>query len=145
MPDAKGPRPPKYAVGYRRPPKEGQFLPGNSGNPKGRPTGSRPVGALLQDILEQRVPVTEGAKTRRIPVLEVMLRRLANDAMRSDHKAIKLLLSLLDRYAGSPETTIQLRELLAEDAEILKQFLDAPRVTETQSNTKQKVKNVKDS
>lgn len=137
-------KPAQYDVGYRRPPKESQFKPGRSGNPKGRPIGSRPVGALLQDILEQRVPVTEGAKTRRIPVLEVMLRRLANDAMRSDHKAIKLLLSLLDRYAGSPETTVQLRELLAEDAEILKQFLDAPSVAETRSNTKQKVKNVKD-
>ena len=28
--------------------------------------------------------VTENGKTRRIPALEVMLRRLANDAMRSD-------------------------------------------------------------
>ena len=32
-----------------------------------------------------------------------MLRRLANDAMRSDPNAIKLLLSLIDRYSDSPE------------------------------------------
>ena len=31
--------------------------------------------------------VTENGKTRRIPALEVMLRRLANDAMRSDPRA----------------------------------------------------------
>ena len=43
---------------------------------------------------EQKIPVTENGKTRRIPVLEVMLRRLANDAMRSDPGAVKLLLAL---------------------------------------------------
>jgi len=112
-----------YSVGYRRPPEASQFKPGKSGNPRGRPTGTRSVGALLQDILKQRVPVTEGSKTRRFGVLEVILRRLANDAMRSDHKAIKLFLTLLDRYADSPESAVQLRELLAEDQEILKRYL----------------------
>jgi hypothetical protein len=55
-----------------------------------------------------------------------MLRRLANDAMRSDQKAIKLLLSLVDRYAEAAETGIQLREILAEDEEILARYLGPP-------------------
>ena len=58
-----------------------------------------------------------------------MLRRLTNDAMRSDQKAIKLLLSLVDRYAESPETAIQLRSLLAEDEAILAQYLGKPAGT----------------
>ena len=77
--------------------------PGKSGNPKGRPKGSRTVGAILQDILRQKIAVTENGKTRRMAALEVMLRRLVNDAMRSDAKAMKLLLALVDRYADSPE------------------------------------------
>ena len=36
-------------------------------------------------------------------MLEGMLRRLANDAMRSDPNAIRLLLPLIDRYSDSPE------------------------------------------
>jgi len=118
--------PSKYTVGYRQPPKATQFKPGESGNPKGRPKGSRPVGAVLQDIMQQKVLVTEGNKTRRLPVLEVIIRRLANDAMRSDPRAIKLLLSLLDRYAESPEAALQLHELLAEDKTILTQYLRDP-------------------
>jgi hypothetical protein len=115
-----------YKVGKGRPPLTTRWKPGQSGNPKGRPKGSRPVGAILQEIIQQKVPVTENGKTRRIPALEVMLRRLANDAMRSDQKAIKFLLSLVDRYAESPETALQLRDMLAEDESILSQFLRVP-------------------
>jgi Family of unknown function (DUF5681) len=126
MIDRRSSRPADYAVGYQRPPKETQFTAGKSGNSRGRPKGSRPVGAVLQEIIQQRVSVTENGKTRRIPVLEVMLRRLANDAMRSDKGAIKLLLSLVDRYAESPETALQLREMLAEDQAILAEYLREP-------------------
>jgi hypothetical protein len=118
-----------YKVGKGRPPLHTRWKPGQSGNPKGRPKGSRPVGAILQEIIQQKVPVTEGGKTRRIPVLEVMLRRLAHDAMRSDQKAIKFLLSLIDRYAESPETTLQFREILAEDEAILARYLREPTGT----------------
>jgi hypothetical protein len=55
-----------------------------------------------------------------------MLRRLANDAMRSDPRAIKLLLALIDRFSDSPETTLRLDEVLAEDREILAQYLQEP-------------------
>ncbi len=74
----------EHVVGYGRPPKATQFKKGKSGNPKGRPKGSRPIGAVLQEILGQRIAVTENGKTRRLPALEVMLRRLANDAMRNE-------------------------------------------------------------
>jgi hypothetical protein len=116
----------EYEVGKGRPPLTTRWKSGQSGNPKGRPKGSRPLGAVLQDIIQQKVSVTESGKTRRIPALEVMLRRLANDAMRSDQRAIKLLLSLVDRYAESPETALQLRGMLAEDEAILAQYLREP-------------------
>jgi hypothetical protein len=126
MTDRPNSKPPDYIVGYRRPPKATRFPAGTSGNPKGRPKGSRTVGAVLQDIIRQKVAVTENGKTRRIPTIEVMFRRLANDAMRSDPRAMKLLLSLVDRYADSPETALKLGEMLAEDREILAQYLQEP-------------------
>ena len=103
MPDRKSSGTSDYVVGYRRPPKATQFAAGKSGNPKGRPKGSRSVGAVLNDILQQKIVVTENGKTRRIPALEVMLRRLANDAMHSDPHARRLLVSLIDRYSDSPD------------------------------------------
>jgi hypothetical protein len=127
MTDRRGSRSADYTVGYGRPPKATQFKAGKTGNPRGSPKGSRTVGAILQDILRQKIAVTENGKTRRIAALEVMLRRLVNDAMRSDAKALKLLLALTDRYAETTEAKVQLGELLAEDQEILSQYLLEPR------------------
>jgi hypothetical protein len=119
-------KPSEPGVGYGRPPKATQFKKGKSGNPKGRPKGSRTVGAVLQEILQQKIAVTENGKTRRVPALEVMLRRLANDAMRNEPTALKLMLSLYDRYGESPESGIRLDEILAEDKAILANFLKQP-------------------
>jgi hypothetical protein len=117
---------PRYVVGYGHPPKATQFAKGESGNPRGRPKGTRTVGAMLQEILRQKIAVTENGKTRRLPALEVILRRLANDAMRSEPRALKLLLALNDRYGDSAQTDLHLDDILAEDKAILASFLNQP-------------------
>jgi Family of unknown function (DUF5681) len=112
-----------YKVGKGRPPIDTRWKKGQSGNPKGRPTGSRGVSAVLHDVIRQKVPVTENGRTRQIPALEVMLRRLANDAMRSEPRALKLVLSLVERYADSTEVENRMEDVLAEDQEILSAYL----------------------
>jgi uncharacterized protein DUF5681 len=129
MTNRRGFRAADYAVRYGRPPRATQFASGKSGNPRGRPKGSRTVGAILQDILSQKIAVIENGKTRRLAALEVMLRRLVNDAMRSDAKAMKLLPALLERYAETTEAKVQLGELLAEDQAILAQYLLEPKAS----------------
>jgi hypothetical protein len=121
-------KPPAYKVGYQRPPKATQFTRGKSGNPKGRPKGSRSVGAILSDIIQQKIAVTEKGKTRHLSVIEVTLRQLAAAAMKGDTKALNLLLSLVERHRDSPETVLEVEALLAEDRAILAHFLpDAAR------------------
>jgi hypothetical protein len=114
---------PDYEVGFGRPPKATRFKPGKSGNPRGRPKGSRPVGAVLQQILGRRVAVTENGRTRRVPMVEVILRQLANDAMRSEPSAVELMLSLVDRYAQAPEAELSIDQLLEEDQAIVAKYL----------------------
>jgi Family of unknown function (DUF5681) len=110
-------------VGYGRPPKAYRFAPGKSGNPGGRRKNTRRVGAILQDVIRQKVTITENGTTRRVPAIEGMIRRLTNDALRGDASAMKLLLSLVDRYSDSQETTLKLADMLAEDWDILAQYL----------------------
>ncbi len=115
----------KNDVGYRRPPKATRFKKGKSGNPRGRPKGSRDIGNVLLDVTRQKIPVTENGKTRRMPALEVMLRRLTNEAVQNDQGAQKLIFTLMERYGDPTETTIapNRNEVLAEDQEILERYL----------------------
>lgn len=117
------PRSKPYRVGKGRPPLETRWRPGQSGNPKGRPKGSRNISAVLSEILRQRVAVTENGKTRKVPVLEAMLRRLVNDALRNQPAAMKLLMSMVDRYTDSPQAALHLEELAAEDQRILARYI----------------------
>jgi hypothetical protein len=110
------------AVGYGRPPRRTRFRSGRSGNPKGRPKGSRGINKMLRDALSRRVPVQEDGRTRVLTVREVIIRRVVNDAAKMDQKALKILLSLMDRYGGTSETAVDMKELAAEDQAILANY-----------------------
>jgi hypothetical protein len=126
VPKREGSAPPDYAVGYGRPPKEKRFPPGKSGNPTGRRKGIRSASAVLDDVFRQKIEVTENGKTRRVTALEAMMRRLRNDALRGDAKAMKLSIELMRRRSETNESTVRLDELLAQDREILAQYLARP-------------------
>lgn len=49
-----------YEIGYKKPPKNGQFKKGQSGNPKGRPTGSKNKKKVFNDILSQEITIASG-------------------------------------------------------------------------------------
>ena len=99
------PGPPDYPVGYGRPPKAHQFKPGKSGNPKGRPKGSRSDAATLKAVLERKIAFTENGKANRLSTRELTYRGLANLAARGDLKAMKLLFDRIDRISESPGTS----------------------------------------
>jgi hypothetical protein len=84
-----------YKVGRGRPPLETRFTPGVSGNPRGRPRGSRGVSAVIAAALAEKVTVTENGKRRSISKLEAAAKQLANKAAGGDAKAAKLIIDLL--------------------------------------------------
>jgi hypothetical protein len=53
-----------YDVGYRKPPREHQFKPGQSGNPKGRPRGSKSFTTLLVEELGTKITIQENGVRR---------------------------------------------------------------------------------
>ena len=84
--------PDDYKVGYRRPPLGSRFKKGRSGNPRGRPQGSKNLQAALDDILNQRIVGHVNGRRRRMTIREAILTRLAQIAMGGDLKAAKLVL-----------------------------------------------------
>lgn len=91
----------QYTVGKGKPPEHTRFQKGQSGNPTGRRKGSKNVATLLEQVLNERVIVTENGKRKRITKLEAMLKQLTNKAASGDHRAIKLLMPLAETSFGS--------------------------------------------
>ena len=86
-----------YEIGYRRPPASGRFKPGKSGNPKGRPKGSRNFLTLLEQKLNKTISVTENGRKRKLTRLQAIVKRMVNHALNGDQKALLTLLEIMRR------------------------------------------------
>ncbi len=78
-----------YGAGYGKPPVATRFSKGRSGNPKGRPRGSRNIATILEEVTREMVRVTENGKVRTMTKLEAIMRQLTTKALSGDLKAIK--------------------------------------------------------
>jgi hypothetical protein len=106
-------------VGYARPPKEHRFKPGRSGNPKGRPKGAKNEETILNNLLNRKIDIREGGRSRKITVLEAVLLKFAEDALRGNPKAATFL---LNRYRPTESNEVSPDEMSREDQEILDAF-----------------------
>lgn len=70
-----------YEVGYGRPPKETQFKPGKSGNPKGRPPGSKNFSTILNNIMSRSLNVVVNGRPQRMSTIEALIEKLLRVAL----------------------------------------------------------------
>jgi len=84
---------PAYRVGYARPPKEHQFRPGQSGNPSGRPKGTRSFKSDLRDELGELVSVSDGDNTVEVTKQRAIIKKMLRQALDGDLRAIAMILT----------------------------------------------------
>jgi hypothetical protein len=127
-----------YEVGFAKPPRSNQFRKGMSGNPKGRPKGSKSISSILVEMGRERVKVTFNGKVRHISKLEAVIRQLSNKAATGDLKAIRELL-VAHRIFAEPEPPTETSESLHErDASVMENLLNRIRSSEVTSATELK-------
>jgi Family of unknown function (DUF5681) len=107
-----------YEIGYRKPPASGKFKKGSSGNPKGRPKGSKNFITLLEKELAQPIIVTENGKKKKLSRMQAMVKRLVAGAMQGDVKQLMSLIEVL-RKTGSFDRTDASESLVPEDYEAI--------------------------
>lgn len=107
-------------VGYGRPPKHSQFKPGHSGNPRGRPKSARGLKTLLRREMNERVRVTENGKTKTLSKLEVIVKRMTEQAAKGDARARAKLLELNMVMFGIEDEESRAAPLTVEEQQILR-------------------------
>ncbi|MGB6446826.1 MAG: DUF5681 domain-containing protein [Xanthobacteraceae bacterium] len=84
------------AIGYGKPPRYTRFKKGHSGNPKGRPRGSKNLDTLLMESVNERVTINENGVPKKVSKLAVMHKQLANKGATGDLRALKIILQKLE-------------------------------------------------
>src|SRR4051794_32120955 len=95
----------EYEVGYGKPPRHARFKKGQSGNPRGRPKGSKNLPTLLTEALNEPVVVAENGRRRKITMRQEIINHLVKRSATADLRAMKILVRDLERQAepASPE------------------------------------------
>lgn len=104
-----------YEVGYGKPPKSGQFKPGQSGNPKGRPRGQPSISEILMEEIGKLVKIKTGDKVIELPKKRALMRKLLDSALHGEIRAQRLLISMLAKAEADLEAQPESEPPLTED------------------------------
>ncbi len=112
------------SVGYGKPPKHTQFKPGQSGNPKGRPRGTKNLKTDLEEELRELIVVREGGNPKTVSKQRAMVKSLTAKAVHGDARAMVIAFDLMCRLLHADEAEDTARGLSPDDKAILKAYAE---------------------
>lgn len=119
---------PDYAVGYGKPPRQTRFKPGQSGNPRGRPKGTKNLKTDLMEELSEKIVVREGDHSQNVSKQRAVVKTLVARTLQGDARSATLLTSMMMRLTETGEGAPEVDDRLIEDEmSILEAFEDRAR------------------
>lgn len=139
-----------YEVGYKKPPKHGQFKKGQpSANPRGRKKKSRSFSLLLNKFLQETVTIVKNGAKKKVTAQEAIALAMIANAAKGNDKAIDRIFKIFPEQR--PEEWRKKAEKDLEDLfekytlEELKNILDGlAKGSPRESNAEPQVTNAKD-
>jgi Family of unknown function (DUF5681) len=123
-----------YEVGYGKPPKASQFAQGRSGNPKGRPRGSKNLATLVLKESRQPVRINGPHGARTVSKLQAAIMQLGNKSAQGDLRASRDFLTLVQRSEESAAAGSRGEDVCEADQRTMQNLLR--RMAAIQSNDK---------
>lgn len=111
-----------YNIGFKKPPKQSQFQPGSSGNPKGRPKGSKNLKTDLIEELAEKIGIKENGNAKTVSKQRAMLKSLMLKAVQGDTKASMVILNMILKILVDEQAQAEPVELTPTDQKILEQY-----------------------
>ena len=117
-----------YTIGYRKPPKHTQFKPGTSGNPKGRPKGTKNLSTDLAEEFAMRISVKENGRQIKISKQRALVKSLLGRALQGDIRSANTVLNMFLRLLPPEELGADDYEFTQTDDQVLEEFLASATV-----------------
>ena len=124
-----------YKVGYGKPPATSRFKKGKSGNPKGRPKGSRNFASDLKVVLNTMVKVTEDGEQKTVTSQLAIMMQLRAQALNGNPKAMDKIITLAKELGVEEAARGAEHKLTTYDENILDRFA-ADLLEEAKRNSK---------
>ena len=114
--------PDKYKVGHGKPPVHSRFKKGQSGNPNGRPKGTKNLKTDLAEELAEQILVTEAGHKKPVSKQRAMIKSLTAKSINGNTHAIATLLGFIERQLPAGEDADEDKRLSASDEAIREHF-----------------------
>ena len=124
-----------YDIGYGKPPKDGQFAKGRSGNPKGRPKGSRNLAMIVLEESRQIVRVQGPRGPRKITKLHAAVMQLQNKAAQGHLQSQREFFSLVRMSEESVRASGSTEAIPEADQQMLQSLLRRMSQIQTATST----------
>lgn len=103
------------AVGYKNPPENTQFKPGQSGNPKGSATGKKQI-TIIKEFLNKNIKVPDPFEKNKdgtrpnlsLSINEALMLNLISQGLGKGRVSITAIKEILDRTSGKVSQNIKL-------------------------------------
>jgi hypothetical protein len=119
-----------YLVGYKKPPLQNRFRPGQSANPAGRKRGAHNLKTDVAEALGSLVKITEDGRTRTKTAQEIVLMVLRRKALAGDARALDRMIELASRFNNDGPDMTPAQHVSVDDKAILDAYVAHMRATE---------------
>ena len=116
----------EYKIGRGKPPAHTRFKKGQSGNPKGRPTGVSNIKTLLNANLGKTMVIRENGEAQEVTGADAVVLKMMQLCMAGDRNACTYIIDKIEKHWAPGDDEVR-QDFPREDEEILARAISQAR------------------